>query len=192
MNKSRKLTLLGLVVILAIPLLEYSTNHTNSHNFNPTMRPDLPLNLLTTKQVTNITLILNYNSGTNLVFYNISLIGDITPFNATITAIGLENISYYTAANGVFVKGLHINGSWYVNNPSGQNWLYYVNGQLAGVSCSVLELQDNWVVEWVFKSGNPFSEDPALKSDFWLYFSIFAGICTICIIVIVLVVKNGI
>ena len=192
MKKSRNLILFGLALILTVHLFYYAMDFALYSENNQITSQTTGLNQLTDQTVTNITLIINYNDGENINFYNMNLIGDITPFNATIVAIGLENIEYYTAINGVFISGLRINGTWYSNNPSGDNWLYYINGQLVGVSCSKIDLSDDWVVEWVFKSGNPFAEDPGLNEDFWLYLCIFIGIGAVCAIGISVLVKKGI
>ncbi|MFX1294399.1 MAG: DUF4430 domain-containing protein [Promethearchaeota archaeon] len=142
--------------------------------------------------MTNITLILNYQDGKNVTFYNLTLIGDITPFNATIVAIGENNISYYEAFNGVFVKGLYINGTWYMNGNGNRNWLYYVNGQLAGVSCSKLELKNDSIVEWIFKGGNPFDKNNKITGLFWLCTGLAIGIVAACGIGIYFIARRGI
>ena len=180
------------VAILSMPLLFYIMNPAISMQNNQQSNTNRHLDVLETKNVHNITLILNYNDGENVTFYDLTLIDDITPFNATCVAIGEENISYYTAINGIFVKGLHINNTWYNNGAENRNWLYYINGQLSGVSCSVYELSNDTVIEWIFKGGNPFDEDPGTNDNFWLYFGLFVGIGVVCAAGIFLILKRGI
>ncbi|HUX99255.1 MAG TPA: DUF4430 domain-containing protein [Candidatus Deferrimicrobium sp.] len=192
MKRSQVWILLGLILVLSVPFLSYSLNLAIFRLDKQSSEINYNMICSNVDNVSNITLILNYNDGENITFNNIALIGDISPFNATIVSIGLENISYYTAINGVFVKGLCINGIWYMNQPTGRNWLYYVNGQLAGISCSILKLNSNSVIEWIFKSGNPIGEDTDPNDDFWLYAGIFIGIAAICVVGIYLIIRKGI
>lgn len=144
-----------------------------------------------TEIVGNITVIFNYNNGQNVTFSNLTLVNDITAYDATVMAIGKDNISEYWAINGVFIKGFYINNQWYMNNPSGQNWLYYVNGVLVPVSCSVLELQNHSIIEWRYTGGSPFSDDSSSQADFWLYFGIFLGVVALCISTILVIARKG-
>jgi hypothetical protein len=193
MKRSHIWILFGIVFLLTIPLLFYSFNMAMIQIDEQKIGCRSGIILTNADIVTNITLIFNYNSGENITFHNITLFGDTSAFNATIVSIGLENISYYSAINGVFVKGLRVNGTWYINQPTGHNWLYYVNGQLVGLSCSALKLNNNWVMQWVFKSGNPFTGDTDPNNDeFWLYTGLFLGIAIACVVGIYLIIKKGI
>lgn len=143
------------------------------------------------KFVSNITLIINYHDGANVTFSNITLIGDISPYNATIISIGNENISKIDAINGVFVKGMRINSIWYTNGDDARNWLYYVDGMFPGVSASILELNNNSIVEWRFVTGNPFDPDPEPDNTLWIYLGIFSGVVAAVAIGLVLIAKKG-
>ena len=182
---------LGLVFILTIPLIifNFSSSSYRVKSINADLKGEFfPL---ITKKVSNITLILNYNDGENITIYNITLIGDISPYNATLVVLGDQNINEYWAINGVFVKGLRINGTWYTNGDNGRNWLYYVNGILPGVSSSVFELTNDSVVEWRFTAADPFQGQPNLNGDFWLIAGIVIGVIGLCAVAIILIIKKG-
>ena len=144
-----------------------------------------------TKYVSNITLILNYHDGENVTFSNITLIGDISPYNATLISIGDENITKYFAINGVFVSGLRINSIWYTNGDQSRNWLFYVDGTFPGVSASVLELNNNSIVEWRFVAGNPFNPDTEPDNTFWIYLGVFSGVAGAVALGLILIAKKG-
>jgi len=144
------------------------------------------------KMVSNITLIINYHDGENVTFYNLTLIGDISPYNATVVALGDKNISKYFAINGVFVKGMCITNIWYINGDQNRNWLYYVNGGFPGVSSSILQLNNNSIVEWRFVAGNPFKNDSGPENTFWIYLGIFSGIAVALTAGLILIAKKGV
>lgn len=183
---------LGVIVVMLMPLLFYSLNLA-SNTFNTR---DLDgtriIQSSEPKIITNITLILNYNDGQNVTYTNLTLMGDISAYNATVFAIGKENIDEYWAINGVFIKGMKINDIWYINGNGGRNWLYYVNGIFAGVSSSVVRLANDSIVEWKFIAGNPYSNDPDPDGDFWVYTGIILGIAAVCVVGIIFIVKRGI
>ena len=191
MKKTHSQTLFGAVILL-ITLVLFSIP------ISPQLRSNsIPLDessyIDTTeiKNVTNITLILNFHDGENITFYGLSLIGDISPYNATIVALGDVNIDEYWAVNGVFVKGLRINGTWYRNGDDGRHWLYYVDASFPGISSSVYELNNDSIVEWKFTSGNPYGNGDDLNDDFWLYFGIVLGVAAVCALGLYLITKSG-
>jgi len=143
------------------------------------------------KMVSNITLILNYHDGENATFHNLVLVGDISPYNATIVAIGDENITRYFATNRVFVISMRINGLWYTNGDQMRNWLYYVDGTFPGVSSSVLQLNNNSIIEWRFVGGNPFNNNPGSDDTFWIYIIVIIGIIAAITIGLILIAKKG-
>ncbi len=189
MKKSNSRAMYGIVVLLTILILFYiPTSPRSKSNF-------IPLNekrcIYTTdiKNVTNITLILNYHDGENVTYNSLSLISDISPYNATLVALGDINIDAIWALNGVFIKGLKINGTWYRNGDDGRNWLYYVDASFPGVSSSVYELNNNSIVEWLFTGGNPYGDEST--DDLWLYLGILLGVVAACAIGLFLIMKRG-
>ena len=182
----------GLIVILSMLLVLNSINTNKDCYINRVSDGNCCITPSETDIITNITLILNFHDGENVSFYDITLVDDITAFNATIVAIGEENISYYSAINGVFITGMCINGTWYTNGDGSRNWLYYVNGLFAGISCSFYELNNDSVVEWVFKGGNPYDGNGEPNKFFWLYTGIFIGVAVACGLGIYFIIKRGV
>lgn len=192
MKKPHIWMLFGIIFVLFSALMWININSTEFQidyselNYNPNFE------MSQTKMVSNITLILNYYDGDNVTFSDITLIGDISPYNATLVSLGDTNIDKYWAINGVFVKGLRINGTWYVNGNDGRNWFYYVDDVLPMMSSSVYELDNNSIIEWKFKSGSPFQGAIDPNDDFWFYTGLFIGITILCVIGIIFVVKRGV
>jgi hypothetical protein len=191
MKFTRLWLFLGVVFILIIPnvfgLISIGTP--NADTRIPIDRSEL--SAMSTKYVSNITLILNYHDGENVTFSDITLIGDISPYNATIVAIGDENITRYVLTNGVFVTGMRINSNWYTNGDGSRNWLYYVDGTFPVVSSSVQQLNNNSIVEWRFVAGNPYNPDGEPDDTFWIYLGIFLTVAVAITIGIILIAKKG-
>lgn len=190
MKRSRIWMLLGVVLILFTYIIVYGLNSAKSglDNRNYDLMNDI--NSLETKNVSNITLILNYYDGENVTYTDISLIGDISPYNATLVILGIDNIDEYWATNGVFIRGLRINSTWYTNGDGGRNWLYYINGILPGISSSEYELNNDSTVEWKFTGGNPFQDGNDPNDDSLLYTGLFIGIVIICAIGLFFFIKK--
>jgi len=150
-----------------------------------------PLYSSSVKYVSNITLIINYHDGENVTFSDITLIGDISPYNATVIMLGHENITEYFAINGVFVTGMCINTIWYTNGLQSRNWLYYVDGTFPGVSSSFLQLNNNSIVEWRFVGGNPYNPDTEPDNTFWIYLGIFSGLAAAVAVGLIFIAKKG-
>ncbi len=191
MKKFRAYMFLGVIVVMLMPLLFYSLNLANNTINTRDLDGTRIIPSSEMKMISNITLILNYNDGQNVTYTNLTLMGDISAYNATVFAIGKENIDEYWAINGVFIKGMKINEIWYINGNGGRNWLYYVNGIFAGVSSSVVRLLNNSIVEWKFVAGNPYP-DPDPDGDFWVYTGIIIGVAAVCVVGIIFIVKRGI
>ena len=191
MKFTRPWLVLGVVFILLVPLLFgiFSTGTQRADTKLPIEGSQL--SAASTKFVSNITLILNYHDGENVTFSSITLMGDITPYNATIISIGDENITKYFAINGVFVTGLRINSTWYTNGDQARNWLFYVDGTFPDVSASVLELNNNSIVEWRFVAGNPYGDDTEPDNTFWIYLGIFSGVAAVVAVGLILIAKKG-
>jgi hypothetical protein len=191
MKYTRLWLLLGVVFILIIPLVFGIIGMGTQRADTGVLIEDSQLASSSMKNVSNITLILNYHDGQNVTFSNITLIGDISPYNATINSIGDENITKYFAINGVFVSGLRINSIWYTNGDQSRNWLYYVDGTFPGISASVLELNNNSIVEWRFVAGNPFNPDTDPDNTFWIYLGVFSGVAAAVAVGLILIAKKG-
>ncbi len=177
-----------IVVILSVfGIISMSTQRTNTG----VLIKDSQFTSSSTKYVSNVTLILNYHDGENVTFLNITLIGDISPYNATIISIGDENISKTFAINGVFVTGMRINTIWYTNGDQSRNWLYYVDGTFPGVSSSILQLNNNSIVEWRFVGGNPYNPDTEPDNTFWIYLGIFSGLAAAVAVGLIFIAKKG-
>jgi len=151
---------IGIVLILFGSLSFLGGPLNSSHEYpNWQMVPNYG-ELRRSESVENITVIfedgeLNITLGMGFISV---LEGETTAFNATSFVLGgLANIDYYDTFNGVFVRGMRINGTWY-QQTSTKYWLYYVNGVLAPVSCSKYTLQSNDTVRWVFSIYSPPSD----------------------------------
>jgi len=191
MKFSRLWLLFGLVLILSISLVFGILSKETQRPNNESKIGFSQLFSSSMKMVTNITLILNYNNGENVTFHNLTLIGDISPYNATVVALGDGNIDKYFTSKGVFVKGMRINSVWY-NGGQEIFWLCYVNGVLIGVSSSVFQLANNSIVEWRFTSQNPYSSNQGPNDMFWTYFSILLGIIAIATVGLIIIMKINI
>jgi len=114
-----------------------------------------------TVSVENITLIFkDVESNTTLLSRKVNLTEGQTAFDATREALGgIENIIYLPDTGlGVFIRDLKINGTWY-EAKSSKFWLYLVNGNLPGVSCSKYGLNSNDTVLWTYTGEMPFGNN---------------------------------
>ena len=190
MKRSHSWMILALVLIFSIPLVSYIQSITTMRSTSDELDDSCSILLLSTKWVENITVIINITDEGISTFHDITLEDDITAFNATIAAVGIDNIDYYTTVSGVYVKGIRINDTWY-SSGTYRFWLYWVDEIFGGISCSKYDTSNNSVVIWKYTGQNPWAGDTT-AAEFWFYVALFGGIAVACGLGIYFIIKRGV
>ena len=121
---------------------EDSYNSTNQYSWE-----NDPRRLTLTPTVSNLTLKIDFNNGTILVFTNVTLtdryttVFDLTAFHSTIKyklfRFGASAYFYITEINGLTEN---LGQAWY--------WQYWVDGVYTSIGANGYQLEDHDVVEW--------------------------------------------
>ncbi len=100
-----------------------------------------------TETVYNLTLIINYNNGTNVTYSNCTLNNSYTSAFDLLRAYA--RVDFYCQKfgqrNSFFVTAIDGRAQ---NSAEGRYWQYWVNGLYAQVASNVYVCHDNDVVEW--------------------------------------------
>ena len=159
------LSIIVLISFFSINIVHYNREVVQSSDF-----------IIYKSEIKNVTLIFKHEL-LNLTLSNFTINSNessITVFEAMIEELGGEqNLDYYTAVNGVFIKNIKVNGTWY-NQTYYKFWLFYVNSVPGHKSCSECLLESNDEILWLYTDKSPFQTN---EEDYNYEFIIFIIIC---------------